>query len=157
MTFTFKPTAIATLLAAAMSLPALAEQAPPAAPPAPGHNMGGGGMGGMGGGMSEEMKEQQLKQKQDFFLKMYELSGKILGAKDDQERNKLKAEQLQLMKDQENTARQMMQQHMQQMMGGMKHGAGGGAPGGMGGGMGGMQHGTPPAAPAGGEPAAPAH
>lgn len=106
-------------------------------------------MGGMGGGMSEEMKEQQLKQKQDFFLKMYELSGKILAAKDDQERNKLKAEQLQLMKDQENTARQMMQQHMQQMMGGMKHGAGGGAPGG----MGGMQHGTPPAAPAGGAPA----
>jgi hypothetical protein len=110
----------------------------------------------MMGGMSPEMKEQHLKQKQENFLKMVELSNKILAATDPKEKERLKAEQLQLMKEHEKAHQEMMQQHMQQMMkgggmggmGGMQHGGGG-----MGGGM---QHGTPPAQPAPQTPA-PAH
>jgi hypothetical protein len=93
--------------------------------------------------MNEEMREQHLKQRQEHMLKIHELSNKILAAKDDKERERLKGEQLQLMKEHEKAHHQMMQQHMQQMM---QHG--GGAPhGGPAGGMGGMPHGTPPAAP----------
>jgi hypothetical protein len=147
------------LLAAALSVPAFAEEAKPAAPSAPpGQSMGGmGGMGGMMGGggmMSEEMKDQHLKQKQEHLLKMHELSTKILAAKDDKEREQLKAEQFKLMKDYEKAHMEMMQQHMKQMMqGGGTGGMGGhgGHGGGMGGGMpqgggmgnmGGMQHGS---------------
>jgi len=132
----------ATLLAAALSLPVLAEPqpaAPAAAPAAAKPPMGGGMMGGMG-------DEAHLKQKQEFFLKMYETTGKILAAKDDKERDRLKAEQLEMMRENEKAMHQMMQQHMQMMrqgggMGGMQHGGGQG-------GMGGMQHGDPAAAPA---------
>ena len=127
-----------------------AEQTPPP-PPAGGHQMGGmpGGMGGMGGMM---MSDENLKQKQEHLLKMHELSGKILAATDAKEKDRLKAEQLQLMKEHEKAHHQMMQQHMQEMMKnkggmpGMQHG-------GAGGGMGNMQHGNSPAAPS--TPAAP--
>lgn len=140
------------LLAAALSAPAFAEEAKPAAPSTPpGQSMGGmGGMGGMMGGggmMSEEMKDQHLKQKQEHLLKMHELSTKILAAKDDKEREQLKAEQLKIMKDYEKAHMETMQQHMKQMMqgggmGGMGgHGGHGGHGGGMGN-MGGMQHGS---------------
>ena len=124
-----------------------AEQTPPP-PPAGGHQMGGmpGGMGGM------MMSDENLKQKQEHLLKMHELSGKILAATDAKEKDRLKAEQLQLMKEHEKAHHQMMQQHMQEMMKnkggmpGMQHG-------GAGGGMGNMQHGNSPAAPS--TPAAP--
>ena len=118
-----------------------AEQTPPP-PPVGGHQMGGmpGGMGGM------MMSDENLKQKQEHLLKMHELSGKILAATDAKEKDRLKAEQLQLMKEHEKAHHQMMQQHMQEMMKnkggmpGMQHG-------GAGGGMGNMQHGNSPAAP----------
>lgn len=131
-----------------------AEQTPPPAP-AGGHQMGGmpGGMGGM------MMSDENLKQKQEHLLKMHELSGKILAATDAKEKDRLKAEQLQLMKEHEKAHHQMMQQHMQEMMKnkggmpGMQHGGAGGGMGNMGGGMGNMQHGNSPAAPS--TPAAP--
>jgi RNA-binding protein Musashi len=149
--------------------PALAEEpGKPAAPPAMGgmQHGGGGMMGGgmMGGMMTDAMKEEHLKSKQENFIRMVELSNRILAAKDDKERDKLKAEQLQLMKEQEKAHHEMMMKHMQQMqgmmpqgggmggMGGMQHG--GGSSGGNMGGMGGMQHGpaAAPAAPAGAWP-----
>ena len=132
-----------------------AEQTPPPAPAGGGHQMGGmpGGMGGM------MMSDENLKQKQEHLLKMHELSGKILAATDAKEKDRLKAEQLQLMKEHEKAHHQMMQQHMQEMMKnkggmpGMQHGGAGGGMGNMGGGMGNMQHGNSPAAPS--TPAAP--
>lgn len=135
----------AALLAVSLSLPVLAAEPappPPAPPPAPAKPMEGGPMTG-GSMMSEEMQEQHLKRKQENFLKMVELSDKILAAKDDKERERLKAEQLQLMKDYEKSHQEMMQQHMQHMRQMMQQG-GGMQHGGPGGGMGGMQHGTPP-------------
>jgi len=125
-----------------------AEQTPP--PPAAGGHQMGGMPGGMGGMM---MSDENLKQKQEHLLKMHELSGKILAATDAKEKDRLKAEQLQLMKEHEKAHHQMMQQHMQEMMKnkggmpGMQHGGAGGGMGNMGGGMGNMQHGNSPAAP----------
>jgi hypothetical protein len=131
---------VAVLMAVSLCSPVLAGEAASKHHPA---SQGQATEGMMGGMMSEEMREQHLKQRQEHMLKMHELSNKILAAKDDKERERLKAEQLQLMKEHEKAHHQMMQQHMQQMM---QHG--GGAPhGGPAGGMGGMPHGTPPAAP----------
>lgn len=109
-----------------------------------GANMGGPGRspgGSMTSMMSPEMKEQQLKMKQEYGLKMHDLSTRILAAKDEQEREKLKAEQLQLMKDQDKAHMEMMQQHMRQMM---QHGGPGQAPAA----AQPMQHGAPGQAPA---------
>ena len=141
----------AALLAATLCCPAFAEEAAtkPVSPPAqPGHQMGGGGMMGNMGNMGDMMmSEERLKKKQEFQLKMHELSGKILAATDTQERDRLKAEQLQLMKEHEKEHHMTMMQMMQQKGGG-RPGMGGGAPG-----MGGMQHGAGPAGPAAPPPA----
>lgn len=145
---TFKNTCTVALLTAAFCLPAAqAEEAAPkpnAAPAAGGQQMGGMDMSRM------MMSEDKLKGKQEHLLKMHELSNKILAATDPKEKDRLKAEQLQLMKDHEQQHHQMMQRHMQDMMkqkGGMPGMSGGGA-----GAMPGMQHGnTAPAA----QPAAP--
>lgn len=152
----------ASLLAAVVCGPALGQDA---AKPTPAPAMGGMGMGSngmMGGMMTDAMREEHLKSKQENFLKMVDLSNKILAAKDEKERERLKAEQLQLMKDHEKAHQDMMHKHMQQMMqqgggmGGMQHGGGAGAagmggmqhgPGSNAGGMGGMQHGAPAATP----------
>ena len=161
----------AILLTGAVCLPvAQAEEAPKPAPAANGgHQMGGMGSGGMMGGMM--MNDEKLKKTQEHLLKMHELSSKILAATDPKEKEKLMAEQLELMKEHEKQHHMMMQQHMQEMMknkggmSGMQHG--GGSNGGMGG-MSGMQHGngssgdmgnmqhgnTPAAAPATQTPAA---
>ena len=117
------------LLASSVSLAVHAEPLPPA----PGEHQ----MGSMGGMM---MSEDKLKEKQEHLLKMHELSNKILAATDPKEKDRLKAEQLQLMKDHEKQHHMMMQQHMQQMMQNK-----GGMPG-MQPGMGNMQHGTTPGA-----------
>jgi hypothetical protein len=144
----------AALLATATCLPVLqAEEAPKPASPNGGHQMGGMGAGMMGGMM---MNEDRLKQMQEHLLKMHELSSKIIAATDPKEKDRLKAEQLELMKEHEKQHHMMMQQHMQEMMknkGGMQ----GMQHGGNAGGMGNMQHGTAPAAPAGQVPAPAAH
>jgi len=139
----------AAIIATASCLPALqAEEAPKPASSNGSHQMG--GMGGM------MMNEDRLKQMQEHLLKMHELSGKILAATDPKERDRLKAEQLELMKEHEKQHHMMMQQHMQEMMKnkgsmqGMQHGGGTG-------GMSNMQHGTAPAAPAGQTPAPTTH
>lgn len=96
--------------------------------------MGGmGGMGGMMGSMTEEQREQHIRQAQDHMLKMHELMNQILAAKDDKERERLKEEQRKLMREHHKQRQEMMQQHMQQMR---QHG------GPMQGGQQ-MQHGTP--------------
>jgi hypothetical protein len=153
-----KTLCIAMAVSAAFTLTSAHAQETPPPAPAGGHQMGGmpGGMGGMGAMM---MSDENLKQKQEHLLKMHELSGKILAATDAKEKDRLKAEQLQLMKEHEKQHHQMMQQHMQEMMKnkggmpGMQHGGAGGGMGNMGGGMGNMQHGNGAAAPA--TPAAP--
>jgi hypothetical protein len=140
----------AALIATAACLPTLqAEEAPK-----PASSNGGHQMGGMGAGMM--MNDDRLKQMQEHLLKMHELSSKILAATDPKEKDRLKAEQLELMKEHEKLHHMMMQQHMQEMMknkGGMQ----GMQHGGNAGGMGNMQHGTAPAAPAGQVPAPAAH
>lgn len=92
-------------------------------------------MGGSGSMMSEQMKAEHLKSKQDYFIKMVEFSNRILAASDTKEKDRLKNEQMQLMVEHEKNNHDMMQKHMQQMMN-----QGGGGMGGM---MGGMQHGSP--------------
>lgn len=100
------------LLVVPLCIPAFAEENTPqavsAAPQAQAMSkmMGSDMMGG-------EMDEQSLKKKQEFFLKMVELSDKIRNTKDEKERDQLKAEQLQLMKHQ----MQEMMQHCE-----MSHG-----------------------------------
>jgi hypothetical protein len=147
--------AVTLALLAGLSMTHAEETGKPAAPPASaGHQMGGMDMSGM------MMSDERLKQKQEHLLKMHELSTKILAATNPQEKDKLKAEQLQLMKEHEKQHHMMMQQHMQDMMknkGGMPGMQQGGPAGGMGnmqhggssaGGMGNMQHGaTPPTTP----------
>jgi hypothetical protein len=128
---TIKPLS-AALLAAILSLSAQAEQAvtPPAAtPPPPAQPMGGamGNMNAMGGMM---MSDERLKQKQEHLLKMHDLSNRILAATDPKEKEKLKAEQLELMRAHDKEHHMMMQQMMMQKPGG----------------MGGMTHNPPPPA-----------
>lgn len=139
---TSKNTLTAVLLTAVFCLPAAyAEES--STKPVPATAMG--GMGGMDMS-SMMMSDDKLKMKQEHLLKMHEFSTKIVGATDPKEKERLKAEQLQLMKDHEKQHHQMMQQHMQEMMkqrggmSGMEHG--GPAGGGMGA-MPGMQHGGP--------------
>jgi hypothetical protein len=91
--------------------------------------MGGpmGNMNAMGGMM---MSDERLKQKQEHLLKMHDLSNKILAATDPKEKDKLKAEQLELMRAHDKEHHMMMQQMMMQKPGG----------------MGGMTHNPPPPA-----------
>jgi len=92
------------------------------AQPSPGrHQMG--GMGGMMGNMTEEQREQHIRQAQEHMLKMHELSNQILAAKDDKERERLKEEQRKLMREHHKQHQEMMQQRMQQMR---QHGGQGG-------------------------------
>lgn len=107
-----------------------AEETPGPAAATPGSHA----MGGMGMNNAMMMSDEKLKEKQEHLLKMHELSSKILAATDPKEKDRLKAEQLQLMKDHEKQHHMMMQQHMQQMMQNR-------------GGMPGMQHATPSATP----------
>jgi hypothetical protein len=65
------------------------------------HGQGGmQGMGGMGmmGGMSEEQMDQHMRMMQEHMLQMHDLSDKILAATDPAEKEKLKKQQLDLMK-----------------------------------------------------------
>ncbi|MFZ4653224.1 MAG: hypothetical protein D4R76_06450 [Methylococcus sp.] len=79
-----------------------AAETPPPPPPRP--------MGAM------MMSDEHLKEKQDHLLKMHELSNKILATTDAKEKDRLKAEQLELMKAHEKRHVELMQQHMQQQM-----------------------------------------
>ncbi|MGR8933025.1 MAG: hypothetical protein ACU837_01385 [Gammaproteobacteria bacterium] len=71
------------------------------------------GMMNMMGGMSEEQRDQHLRMMQEHMLQMHDLSDKILAAKDPKEKEKLKEQQLQLMKAHK-------AQMMKMMHGGMK-------------------------------------
>jgi hypothetical protein len=90
------------------------EKAPPPPAPMPGMNMphGEGGMQGMGmgmmGGMSEEQMDQHMHMKQEHMLQMHDLSNKILAAADPKEKQKLKDQQLQLMKAHHDEMMKMM-------------------------------------------------
>jgi len=87
-----------------------------------GKGMGMGSMGGMGmgcmSGMSAEKMDQHMRMMQDEMLKMHELSNRILEAKDPKERERLKEEQLTLMKAhrQKMMARMKMMQKNKQNM-----------------------------------------
>ncbi len=77
-------------------------------------------------GMSEEMKDMHAQTIQKYILQRDELSDQIRDEQNAQKKQALMAEQLQLIKDYEETKRamkmQMMQKHHQKMMGnkGMK-------------------------------------
>ena len=62
------------------------------------------------------MSDEGLKERQEHLLKMHDLSSRILAAKDPKTKQKLKDEQLALMKEFEILHHQRMQQHMQDMM-----------------------------------------
>lgn len=62
------------------------------------------------------MSDEGLRERQDHLLKMHDLSNRILSAKDQKEKERLKEEQLQLMKSYELQHHQMMQRHMKEMM-----------------------------------------
>lgn len=67
-------------------------------------------------GLTGEPVDQILRRRQDQLLKMHELSHRIQDAKDDKERQALKDEQLQLMKEQLHDIREqrmLMKQHDQ--------------------------------------------
>lgn len=129
---------------------ALAEGTPQQSAPAPTPAAGHAGAPDMAmGGM---MSEDRLKKKQEYDLKIHDLSNRILSASTPAEKDRLKAEQLELMKAHQKEHHQMMQQMMMHKMGGggmgampgMQHDGNGSAGGGS---MGGMQHNTTPPAP----------
>lgn len=62
------------------------------------------------------MSDEGLKERQEHLLQMHDLSNRILSAKDPKEKERLKEEQLQLMKSYELKHHQMMQRHMKKMM-----------------------------------------
>jgi hypothetical protein len=118
-------TIAALCLSAPLGMGAFAaeEKAPPPQP-MPGMNMpqGEGGMQGMGmmgmmGGMSEEQMDKHMRMKQEHMLQMHDLSNKILAATDPKEKQKLKDQQLKLMKNHH-------AQMMSMMHGGMGMGQG---------------------------------
>ena len=61
------------------------------------------------------MSDEGLRETQDHLLSMHALSDRILATKDPKEKQKLKDEQLKLMKDFELKHYQRMQQHLQSM------------------------------------------
>ena len=61
------------------------------------------------------MSDEGLRERQDHLLEMHALSNQILAAKDPKLREKLKDQQLQLMKDFELKHHQRMQQHLKEM------------------------------------------
>ncbi len=85
---------------AAISLSCMAAPTEPSNPPPPGFMM----------------SDEGLRERQDHLLQMHDLSNRILSAKDPKEKERLKEEQLQLMKSYEIKHHQMMQRHMKEMM-----------------------------------------
>lgn len=85
---------------AATSLSCMAAPTEPSNPPPPGFMM----------------SDEGLRERQDHLLHMHDLSNRILSAKDPKEKERLKEEQLQLMKSYELKHHQMMQRHMKEMM-----------------------------------------
>lgn len=88
----------AALMATAFNC--LANPAEPTPPPPPGMMM----------------NDEGLRERQNHLLQMHDLSTRILSAKDPKEKERLKEEQLQLMKSYELKHHQMMQRHMKEMM-----------------------------------------
>lgn len=74
-----------------------------------------GGMHGMGmmGGMSAEQQDQHMRMMQEHMLQMHDLSDKILAAKNPKEKEKLKNQQLQMMKAHKAQMMKMMHGGMQ--------------------------------------------
>jgi hypothetical protein len=124
-------TMAALLLLAPLGMGAYAaeEKAPPPAQSMPGMNMPQGqgnmpgmnmpmgpgkmhGMMGMMGGMTEEQQDQHLRMMQEHMLQMHDLSDKILAASDPAEKEKLKNQQLQLMKAHKQQMMKMMHEGM---------------------------------------------
>lgn len=62
------------------------------------------------------MSDEGLRERQDHLLKMHDLSNKILSERDPSQKQKLKEEQLQLMKAFELEHHRKMQHHMHEMM-----------------------------------------
>ena len=85
---------------AVSSLTCIAAPAEPSSPPPPGFMM----------------SDEGLRERQEHLLQMHDLSNRILSAKDPKEKQRLKDEQLQLMKSYELKHHQMMQRHMKEMM-----------------------------------------
>lgn len=61
------------------------------------------------------MSDEGLRERQDHLLEMHALSNQILAAKDPKTRERLKNQQLQLMKDFELKHHERMQQHLKEM------------------------------------------
>ena len=85
---------------AVSSLTCIAAPSEPSSPPPPGFMM----------------SDEGLRERQEHLLQMHDLSNRILSAKDPKEKQRLKDEQLQLMKSYEVKHHQMMQRHMKEMM-----------------------------------------
>ncbi|HAZ41929.1 MAG TPA: hypothetical protein DCY52_06620 [Methylococcaceae bacterium] len=94
------PLVFGALAPLALALNCLTVQAESAPPPPPGLMM----------------SDEGLRERQEHLLQMHALSDRILAAKDPKEKEKLKEEQLQLMKSYELKHHQMMQRHMKEMM-----------------------------------------
>ena len=90
----------APMVLVATSLSCMAASAEVPQPPAPGLMM----------------SDEGLRERQEHLLQMHDLSNRILSAKDPREKERLKEEQLQLMKSYELKHHQMMQKHMKEMM-----------------------------------------
>ena len=107
------------LLLLPLSIACYAAEPEQAAVPTQQSPAGAKGMGAMGGmGMTEEQKNQHLKAMQESMLQMHQLSNEILAEKDPVKKQKLKDQQLELMKAHHE---QMMQHRMhmkQKPMGG---------------------------------------
>jgi hypothetical protein len=112
---------------AGLAGPVCAEE--PSASPNPHASGGMGGMGpgmmGGGGMMSEEQMDQRIKMMQDHMLQMHEIMDKIQAATDPAEKEKLKQQQRDMIKQHMKSHHQMMLQMQHQ--GGMSHGGSAGA------------------------------
>lgn len=90
------------------------------------------GMPGMGGDMmGDEQMDKRVKMMQDHMLQMHEIMDKIQAATDPAEKEKLKQQQRDMIKQHMKAHHQMMMQMQHQGgmgQGGMNHGAGAGAP-----------------------------
>ena len=121
MKYSIESTVLVFLLAF-FAVSASAEQAPTTQSQSPGSMQGMGSKGGMGmGGMN--MSDEQLRARQDEMLKMHDLMTRINATQDPAERERLKAEHLQMMKAHHEKMmqhRQMMMQHGSMTPGGMK-------------------------------------
>lgn len=103
--------------------PVCAEE--PAASQKPQASGGMGSMMGGGGMMSEEQMDQRVKMMQDHMLQMHEIMDKIQATTDPAEKEKLKQQQRDMIKQHMKAHHQMMMQMQHQ--GGMSHGGSAGA------------------------------